>query len=77
METTIFLSNRSQVIRLPKALELPENIKRVDIIAIGQIRIITPAGTSWNIWFEEEHISEDFMALREQPTIQDRIKRHL
>lgn len=71
METTIFLSNRSQVIRLPKALELPENIKRVDIIAIGQIRIITPAGTSWNIWFEEEHISKDFMTLREQPSIPD------
>ncbi len=71
METTIFLSNRSQVIRLPKALELPENIKRVDIIAIGHIRIITPAGTSWNIWFEEAHISKDFMTLRAKPSIQD------
>ncbi|HFD0318179.1 type II toxin-antitoxin system VapB family antitoxin [Serratia marcescens] len=72
METTIFISNRSQVIRLPKALELPGNIKRVDIIAVGQMRIITPAGTSWDTWFEEQHVSEDFMTLREQSTMQDR-----
>ncbi|MDR8492140.1 type II toxin-antitoxin system VapB family antitoxin [Serratia nevei] len=72
METSIFLSNRSQVIRLPKALELPDNIKRVDIIAIGKVRIITPVGTSWDIWFEGEGVSEDFMILRNQPTIKNR-----
>ncbi|EFN6244515.1 toxin-antitoxin system antitoxin VapB, partial [Escherichia coli] len=26
METTVFLSNRSQAVRLPKAVALPENV---------------------------------------------------
>lgn len=29
METSIFLSNRSQAVRLPKAVALPENVKRL------------------------------------------------
>ena len=44
METTVFLSNRSQAVRLPKAVALPENVKRVEVIAVGRTRIITPAG---------------------------------
>ncbi|MEC6481664.1 toxin-antitoxin system antitoxin VapB, partial [Escherichia coli] len=36
METTVFLSNRSQVVRLPKAVALPENVKRVEVIAVGR-----------------------------------------
>lgn len=73
METTIFLSNRSQVIRLPKALALPQEIKRVEITAIGLTRIIAPAGASWDIWFEEEHASEDFMMLREKSSIRKQV----
>ena len=41
METTVFLSNRSQAVRLPKAVALPEDVKKVEIIAIGRTRIIT------------------------------------
>ena len=36
METTVFFSNRSQAVRLPKAVALPENVKRVEVIAVGQ-----------------------------------------
>ena len=36
METTVFLSNRSQAVRLPKAVALPENVKRVEVIAVGR-----------------------------------------
>ena len=50
METTVFLSNRSQAVRLPKAVALPEDVKKVEIIAIGRTRIITPAGESWDSW---------------------------
>ncbi|PJX01614.1 AbrB/MazE/SpoVT family DNA-binding domain-containing protein, partial [Escherichia coli] len=48
METTVFLSNRSQAVRLPKAVALPEDVKKVEIIAIGRTRIIPPAGESWD-----------------------------
>ena len=56
METTVFLSNRSQAVRLPKAVALPEDVKKVDVIAIGRTRIITPAGESWDSWFDGDKI---------------------
>jgi antitoxin VapB len=71
-QSTLFKSNRSQAVRLPKAVALPEDIKRVDVIAIGRTRIITPAGESWDSWFEGAGVSEDFMADRNQPADQHR-----
>ncbi|EES1499752.1 toxin-antitoxin system antitoxin VapB [Escherichia coli] len=72
METTVFLSNRSQAVRLPKAVALPEDVKKVEIIAIGRTRIITPAGESWDCWFDGENVSADFMDIRDQPAMQER-----
>lgn len=69
---SVFQSNRSQAIRLPKAVALPEDVKRVDIVAVGRSRIITPAGESWDSWFDGEGVSSDFMAEREQPQEQER-----
>ncbi|MEQ7920455.1 type II toxin-antitoxin system VapB family antitoxin [Xanthomonas sp. WHRI 1810A] len=71
-QSTLFKSNRSQAVRLPKAVALPEDIKRVDVIAIGRTRIITPAGESWDSWFEGAGVSEDFMTDRNQPADQHR-----
>lgn len=72
METTVFLSNRSQAVRLPKAVALPDDVKRVEIIAVGRTRIITPAGESWDSWFDGENVSADFMTSRDQPPMQER-----
>ena len=72
METTVFLSNRSQAVRLPKAVALPEDVKKVDVIAVGRTRIITPAGESWDSWFDVDSVSADFMNDREQPAVQER-----
>lgn len=68
----VFKSNRSQAIRMPKALAFPENVTRVDIVAVGRSRIISPAGESWDSWFEGDDVSTDFMASREQPADQER-----
>lgn len=65
--TKIVKSNKSQLVRLPKAVEFPKNIKEVTIIAIGNKRIISPIIESWDDWFDNPQISEDFMTLREQP----------
>ncbi|TQN75505.1 UNVERIFIED_ORG: antitoxin VapB [Citrobacter freundii] len=74
METTVFLSNRSQAVRLPKAVALPEDVKKVEVIAVGRTRIITPAGESWDSWFDgnDNNVSADFMNDREQPAMQER-----
>ena len=69
---SVFHSNRSQAVRLPKAAALPDDVKRVDIVAIGRARIITPAGESWDSWFEGEGVTDDCMVHREQPDDQNR-----
>lgn len=71
-KTTVFKSNKSQAVRLPKPVALPESIKKVEIIAIGNTRLITPAGESWDSWFEGSGVSEDFMVERDQPKDQTR-----
>lgn len=68
----VFQSNRSQAVRLPKAVALPEDVKRVDVVALGRARIITPAGESWDSWFDGDGVSRDFMGERGQPENQER-----
>lgn len=70
--TKIFTVNRSQAVRLPKDVALPGSIKEVDIIAIGNQRLITPAGTSWEVWFDGPTVTADFMTEWEQANPQDR-----
>ncbi|MDF7662683.1 type II toxin-antitoxin system VapB family antitoxin [Erwiniaceae bacterium L1_54_6] len=72
METTLFLSNRSQAVRLPKAVALPDDVKHVEIVAVGRTRIISPAGESWDAWFSGESATADFMSARSQPEAQER-----
>lgn len=71
-QASIFQSNRSQAVRLPKAVALPDDVKRVDVIALGRTRIITPAGEAWDSWFDGEGVTADFMTDREQPDHQER-----
>lgn len=70
----VFQSNRSQAIRLPKAVALPDDVKRVDIVAVGRTRIIAPAGEVWDSWFEGLVATPDFMSERDQPATQEREK---
>ncbi|MDX1656660.1 MAG: type II toxin-antitoxin system VapB family antitoxin [Candidatus Competibacteraceae bacterium] len=69
---SVFQSNRSQAVRLPKAVALPDDVKRVDIVAVGRARIVTPAGEAWDSWFDDQGVTADFMAEREQPADQER-----
>ena len=71
-QSTVFQSNRSQAIRLPKAAALPEDVKRVDVVVLGRARLITPVGEAWDSWFDGEGVTADFMAEREQPAEQER-----
>ncbi|EAZ98689.1 type II toxin-antitoxin system VapB family antitoxin [Marinobacter sp. ELB17] len=64
---SIFKSNKSQTLRLPKPVAYPNDVKQVDIVIIGRARIVTPAGETWASWFGGEVVSEDFMTSREEP----------
>lgn len=69
--TTVFINNRSQAIRLPAALRLPDNVKQVDVRSRGCERVIAPVGQTWDSFFlDGPTVADDFMAVRasqEQP----------
>lgn len=75
IQTKIFHNNRSQAVRLPKIVAFPESITDVEITAIGNRRVITPVGQSWDDWFDESGVSSDFMVNRKQP--EDQIRESL
>ena len=68
---SVFKSNKSQAVRLPKPVALPESVTKVDIIPLGRSRLITPAGEAWDSWFDGESVSDDFLCEREQPGDQE------
>jgi antitoxin VapB len=71
--STVFTSNRSQAVRLPKAVAFPEDVHQVDILKIGRSRVIVPQGKRWDDLFQTgPRASEDFMAEREQPSAEER-----
>ncbi|KGQ41830.1 type II toxin-antitoxin system VapB family antitoxin [Gallibacterium anatis] len=70
---TVFMNNKSQAIRIPKAAELPNTTKSVNIIIQGDMRIITPLNNVWDSWFNDSNsVSDDFILSREQPQMQER-----
>jgi len=71
-QTKVFKSNKTQAVRLPKAVAFDESVTEVEIVAVGSTRIISPAGKSWDQWFDGPGISDDFMNDREQPIDQQR-----
>ena len=71
-KSTVFMNNKSQAVRLPKPVALPKSVKKVEIVKAGRARVITPAGESWDAWFDRERVSEEFMPEREQPGNQKR-----
>jgi antitoxin VapB len=50
--TTLFQSNRSQAVRLPKDVAFPEGVRAVTIQRDGKRRIITPADQAWDDFFD-------------------------
>jgi antitoxin VapB len=71
--STVFTSNRSQFVRLPKAVAFPEDVHQVDILKIGRSRVIVPQGKRWDDLFQSgPRASEDFMAERQQPPAEER-----
>ena len=49
--TTLFQSNRSQAVRLPKDVAFPAGVHEVTIIRDGARRVIMPATAVWDDFF--------------------------
>jgi antitoxin VapB len=67
--TTLFLSNRSQAVRLPKDVAFPEGVSAVAIVRDGTRRVIVPADALWDDFFDSPGID---IGEREQPAVQVR-----
>ena len=62
---TVFINNRTQAVRLPLDVRLPEGVRKVEIRVKGHERIITPVGQTWDSFFEDgPSVSEDFLSER-------------
>ena len=69
---SVFMNNKTQAIRLPKSMRLPDGTKTVDIVRSGRAWMIVPSDQSWAQWFADTEVSPDFMEPRAQPADQER-----
>jgi antitoxin VapB len=67
--TTVFQSNRSQAVRLPKDVAFPENVREVAVLRDGARRVIVPADRTWDDFFATPGID---LGERDQPSAQAR-----
>lgn len=71
--STVFTTNRSQAVRLPKAVAFPDDVHQVDILKVGHTRVIVPKGKRWDdLFLSGPRATADFLDEREQPTAEDR-----
>jgi antitoxin VapB len=67
--TTLFQSNRSQAVRLPKDVAFPEGVRTVTVLREGKRRVITPSDCGWDDFFEAAGVD---LGERDQPEAQQR-----
>ncbi|WP_426195729.1 type II toxin-antitoxin system VapB family antitoxin [Pseudomonas sp. NFXW11] len=63
----VIRTQRRQWIALPDSAALPGRVNEVEVLIVGQTRVLVPVGHSWDSWFDEDPASEDFMSERDQP----------
>lgn len=71
-KSTVFMTNKTQAVRLPKAVALPDGVRAVEIVKVGNARLVTPADGVWDTFFDSEPASDDYMIHRTQPDADDR-----
>lgn len=67
--TTVFQSNRSQAVRLPKDVAFPAGVKEVTVLREGARRVIVPSNAAWEDFFDAPGID---IGDRDQPPAQVR-----
>ncbi|QYF86385.1 type II toxin-antitoxin system VapB family antitoxin [Brevundimonas sp. PAMC22021] len=56
LKATVFKSNRSQAVRLPKAVAFPEDVKELRVIKEGKGLLLVPADAVWDDFLKEPGI---------------------
>ncbi len=69
--TTLFLSNRSQAVRIPRAFT--DHVREVTILQDGPRRIIVPCNSVWDDFFDAPGVDPSVdLGDRQQPQAQRR-----
>ena len=63
---TVFLNNRTQAVRLPKAVAFPPGVERVEIRVEGASRILTPVAGTFAEWAARYPAVPDLVLDRDQ-----------
>ncbi|MCZ2104204.1 MAG: type II toxin-antitoxin system VapB family antitoxin [Comamonadaceae bacterium] len=62
---TVFINNRTQAVRLPLDVRLPEGVRKVHVRVRGSERVLAPIGQTWDSFFlDGPAVSDDFMPER-------------
>ena len=69
VRTNLFLSNKSQAVRLPKGVAFPPGVGEVAILRDGARRIIVPAYAVWDDFFDRPGVD---LGPRDEPAMQVR-----
>lgn len=66
MEASVFMTNRSQAVRLPAEVRFASDVKKLSVRVVGNERILAPINQSWDSFFlSSATVSDDFMTERE------------
>jgi antitoxin VapB len=60
-QSTVFKTNKTQAVRIPKALAFPESVKRVKVVQQGSSLVITPIDDSWEAFMNGPRLDDDFV----------------
>jgi len=68
-KTTLFQSNRTQAVRLPKDVAFPEGVRSVTVLREGNRRVIVPSDALWDDFFSAPGVD---LGQRDQPQAPER-----
>ena len=69
LQGSVFVTNKTQAVRLPVEARFNENIKKVFIRRNGEERILCPVENTWDSFFlAENKVSDDFLTERAEQT---------
>lgn len=66
-QSTVFKTNKTQAVRVPKALAFPDSVKKVNITQQGESLVITPIKKTWEEFMSSAGIGDDFERLPQPP----------
>lgn len=69
----VFMSNRTQNVRLPADSRFPDDVKDVIVRVKGKERIISPVQNAWDSFFlSEQSVTDDFLSNRTEQITSER-----